>query len=362
MRRARNSLTEAQKIEILKAYDRYGPKWVVIGRILNINPCTIKSFYRSYTKHGTISPKIGRPVQIEQTTKDGIIGALECDPECSLRELNSLFDVSITSIRKILNEDRLQYYRKIAVPDLTDDHKIKRLNFANNFTHLTYRQMPIIIFTDESCVEVNLRGGIWRRRGEYPIEAFYEKNTHPIKCMVWGGIGPRGFRTTLIKIEGKINAESYVNMLQNNNIQQQIINCFGHDFIYQHDNARPHTARAATEYLDIYFPNRLQWPPKSPDLSPIEQIWDYLKRKIRGIRFTNAIELFNRLQIEWDLISDEVIHNCHSSFLARCRVCAEINGANLNGHWNKVKRIHDSYRTKIHYFYDNNFNLFPVDF
>jgi cation transport ATPase len=49
MERTRNSLTEAQKIEIIKAYEKYGPKWVFIGDMLNIN-------------YGTINPKMGRLV------------------------------------------------------------------------------------------------------------------------------------------------------------------------------------------------------------------------------------------------------------------------------------------------------------
>ena len=97
------------------------------------------------------------------------------------------------------------------------------------------------------------------------------------------------------------------------------------------------------------FPNRLEWPAKSPDLSPIEQVWDYLKKRTAGKVFIDENQLFNYLRQLWDAIPDDVIHNIYSSFLARCKVCVQIEGQNLNGHWKDVKKIHDTYRTRLHY-------------
>lgn len=348
MKSVRKRLTEHEKIEILKAHDKYGSNWTLIGRELSINPNSIRSFFNSFTKHGTLSPRMGRPKTISQEIKDGVIGAVEFYPESKLRDIKSLFDISTASIRSILNEDQIKFHPKIPVPSLTEKHKIERVRFANKFAHLSYRDMPVIIFSDESSVQVNLdSGGIWRRRGEYPNGSFCEKNAYPVKVMVWGAIGPEGFRTTLIRIDGAINAKTYIKMLHDNNIHAQIYEYFGDDFIFQQDNARPHTAQETKEYLDAVFPNRLDWPAKSPDLSPIEQIWDYLKSKIAGDNITNSNELFDRIQLEWNMIPNAVIHNIYSSFLARCITCVRINGDNLNGHWREVRKVHDSYRTSI---------------
>jgi hypothetical protein len=305
---------------------------------------------------------MGRPIKIMEEIKDGIIGAVEFEPETTLQEIGFDFEISPMSVRKILNDDKIKYYKKIAIPPLTEAHKLHRVEFANMFANLAYHQMPIIIFTDEASIQVNLDGqGIWRRRGEYPPGSFFEKNAFPIKCMVWGAIGPRGFRTTLIRINGVINAETYINMLHENDIYGQIYNHFGDNFYFQQDNARPHTAQVTQTYLDNTFPNRLKWPAKSPDLSPIEQIWSFLKNRISGIKFRNADELFNRIKTEWDLIPDKVIHNAYSSFLARCKVCVELKGECLNTHWDKVRKVHNLYRRDIQYRFDHNLNMFTVE-
>ena len=50
-----------------------------------------------------------------------------------------------------------------------------------------------------------------------------------------------------------------------------------------HDNARPHVAMVCRQFLNRNNVNGvLPWLAVSPDMNPIEHIWDYLGRNVRA--------------------------------------------------------------------------------
>ena len=91
----------------------------------------------------------------------------------------------------------------------------------------------------------------------------------------------------------------------------------------------------------------MEWPPKSPDLSPIEQVWSYIKNRITGTNFTTEQELYNSLRSIWWSVPNEILENFHSSFLVRCIIVSQIQGNSLNGSWKKVHEVHNTYVTEI---------------
>ncbi len=54
-----------------------------------------------------------------------------------------------------------------------------------------------------------------------------------------------------------------------------------HHLMLLHDNARPHVARICTQSLEAENIPVLAWPAYSPDMLPIEHVWDALDRRIR---------------------------------------------------------------------------------
>ena len=75
-----------------------------------------------------------------------------------------------------------------------------------------------------------------------------------------------------------------------------------------HDNARPHVARICPQFLNRNNAIVLPWPAVSPDMNPIENIWDYLGRKVRARgNVHNVRDLENALIQEWNNISNVVI-------------------------------------------------------
>ncbi|GFS49225.1 transposable element Tcb1 transposase [Trichonephila clavipes] len=53
----------------------------------------------------------------------------------------------------------------------------------------------------------------------------------------------------------------------------------GAEFLFMDDNARPHSANIVDECLQSEDITRMDWPAYSPDLHPIENVWDIIGRR-----------------------------------------------------------------------------------
>ncbi|GFX14901.1 transposable element Tcb2 transposase [Trichonephila clavipes] len=86
------------------------------------------------------------------------------------------------------------------------------------------------------------------------------------------------------------------------------------------DNARPHRTLAVEELLESEDVTRMDWPAYSPDLNPIEHVWDALGRHIaaRLHHPENTQQLKQMLIEEWALLPQEKLHPLVLSMRRRC--------------------------------------------
>ncbi|GFW69751.1 DDE_3 domain-containing protein [Trichonephila clavipes] len=104
--------------------------------------------------------------------------------------------------------------------------------------------------------------------------------------MVWGAIAYDS-RSTLIVMRGTVTGQLYVDDILRSYIGPFLNGLSG--AILQQDNARPLTAIVAQDFLGHV--QTLPWPPLSPDLSPVEHVWDPLKRQMPSCHSVHHSEL-----------------------------------------------------------------------
>lgn len=120
--------------------------------------------------------------------------------------------------------------------------------------------------------------------------------------MVWGAIGAAGVGN-LEFIDGIMNQHTYKSILERNLQASVDILGLGPRWIFQQDNDPKHTALLVKEWLRFYAPRQLHSPPQSPDLNPIEHVWDLMKRKLTSTSITSKESLKKALKQIWSEIS-----------------------------------------------------------
>ncbi len=71
----------------------------------------------------------------------------------------------------------------------------------------------------------------------------------------------------------------------------------------------------------------LDWPANSPDLNPIENLWDIVKRKMRDTRPNNADELKATVKETWASIPPQQCHKLITSMPRRIEAVIKAKGA-----------------------------------
>ena len=112
--------------------------------------------------------------------------------------------------------------------------------------------------------------------------------------VLWYGVALWRRKTNLIVVQGNLNAQGYINQI----LQPEAVPFLQRHgpAILMHDNARPNRNNVKI----------LPWPAVSPDMNPIEHIWDYLGRKFRARgNVHNLRDLENALIQEWNNIPND---------------------------------------------------------
>ena len=95
--------------------------------------------------------------------------------------------------------------------------------------------------------------------------------------MVWGAIG-YNMRLRLLCIEGNLNSNRYIREVSQPEVLL-LLQATLHA-IFQQDSARPQVASVVQAFFQRRWVSLLPWPGRSPDMSPIEHVWDMVGRRL----------------------------------------------------------------------------------
>ncbi|UYV72116.1 hypothetical protein LAZ67_9001869 [Cordylochernes scorpioides] len=300
----------------------------------HLGASTVHRLWRRWLEQGNVA--IYRNVGATRVTSARVdrrilrqaVAAPQATCTAILQHVQDTLDHSISTrtISRQLVANGLHSCRPLRRLPLTPPNRRQRLEWCRaRSTWMT--EWHRVVFSDESrfCLSSDSRRvRVWRRRGERSnTAAIVERPTVRQRgIMVWGAI-EYDSRSPLLRIQGTMTAQRYVDdVLRPVTLPylQGVPNA-----LYQQDNARPHTARISQQVLqDVQM---LPWPPYSPDLSPIEHVWDIIGRRLHALSQPRSEdELWQMVEREWRAIPQDAIRTLIDSLPRRVAACIAVRG------------------------------------
>ncbi|GFX05973.1 transposable element Tcb1 transposase [Trichonephila clavipes] len=292
-----------------------GRKITDVARVFDIAHIVVLRLWKSFKTTGMCSRRHGGG-RVRSTTPAEdryIVLSAKRNRRTTVQQVANQFlaasrkQISRKTVARRLRGGGLHARRPVVCVPLTRQHRTARLQWCREHHNWTEQHWACVLFSDESRFSLSSdfrRQLIWRESGTaYRPENIQEKDRY-LTCntMVWAGI-MKNDRTCLhVVANGTMMAQRYID-----------------EVLLPHD------------CLDSEGIQRLVWPARSPDLNPIENVWDALGRQVVGRNYppTNKNTLICALTEEWDKLPQQLLDNIVQSMVRRLECCITLHGGHI---------------------------------
>ena len=241
-----------------------------------------------------------------------------------------------TTIRR-LHETGLKSRVPALKPYLEPHHKRIREAWGLEKIQWDRARWKTCLFTDESRFQLvagHRRPRVWRRKTERRLDERFVVRQELFgggSVMVWGGIA-YGMKTPLVIIDGTMTAMRYRDEILEQHVRPLADAAAEGQFLLVDDNARPHRGQVVNRYLTARAIQRMDWPAKSPDLNPIENLWGIMKHNVTRRLMPNhtLVDLRRLVLEEWNNIPIELVNKLTMSMNKRARQVVEHHGSHID--------------------------------
>lgn len=331
---ARHKLTPGEREAIVRGLNQ-GVSHKELEKIFGVGRTTIVMCWKRYSQRKSFcdAPRSGRPPTADERCRRAIKFASLNDATKTGVEIRAEMEergktLTVDTVNRCLRKFGLFGRRPARKPFVSLKNRRTRIDFAKAHLDWTVEDWGKVLFSDESKFLLHDSRVQYVRR---PVgERFNPKYMMPTvkhgggSVMVWGAFSANGIGP-LRRIEGKMTGATYREILD------EVMLPFAKrsmppDFTFQQDNDPKHSCKLVKKWFEQQKLKVLDWPAQSPDLNPIEHLWEGLKSSCAGIRVKNESSKFKLLQSKWSAITQETISTLIVSMPDRMKAVIDSKG------------------------------------
>jgi hypothetical protein len=243
------------------------------------------------------------------------------------RALHDDYNIKVSKQTVLRDLAALGFYCRVRpkVPTVAKSDELRRVKFARCVlsSGLNLRK---IVFSDEKMFNTNDHTCRTQWVNSDSELLSRERARWPVKVHVWGAIGV-DFRRIVVSPEFGSRSED------NNRVTAFRVNAAAYKrlclrgvakemrergLVFQQDGAGPHTGGQA--YLEKRDVQVLEgWPPRSPQLSPIEDMWGVMQARVSNHQPHDREGLVNAIVEEWEHAEGKLFNTAVLSFEKRLK-------------------------------------------